>query len=293
MKGTLARTSSCSRCAVVPVCLSPRTLTLSRLPAPVRSPCRFLDVSRGICARARARRRRRPFRRAQHLLLESRRIREPGLAGAVHEALLMRYAAATHRALLERAGPQAQEQRAHGCAARSPAAAAPSPASDRSKADVGASGGKDGATRQELVEARLARVRRLASAYTPTAQVWAAVFAQEAGGAASGGAGAGYSGTGAGVGDARVVEAAYEQWRRHDGAGATSAWAAWLLRSGRGREAIGVVARARSALGEKDGLEVERRWKAALDEDAGAGARADRHVTGEEEGFAVVGEVLI
>ena len=57
-----------------------------------------------------------------------------------------------------------------------------------------------------------------------------------------------------------------------------------MLRHGRGQDAIAVVARARSALGDADGLEVERRWKTVVDGgDADAETRSaaredDRHV---------------
>ena len=80
------------------------------------------------------------------------------------------------------------------------------------------------------------------------------------------------------------MQAVYEQWRSGSAVEATTAWATWLLRHGRGQDAIAVVARARSALGDADGLEVERRWKTVVDGgDADAEARSaaredDRHV---------------
>ena len=250
---TVTPTSSWSRCAAPP-CYAPCP---AYSPAPVRSSC--FSPSPHPLARAPG--------AAQHLLHESRLIRDPAQAGAVHEVLLIRYAAATHRALLAH----------HARPAQTPTRPQRTSASD--KADD--------------VEARLARVRRIATAYKPSARVWAAVFAQEthapdaggeedegdaeeglaagdaagAAGVAAPGAPGGASGAGY-FGDASVVRAVYEQWRRCDGVEATTGWATWLLRRGEGREAIAVVARARSALGDADGLEVERRWKTVLDGEA-------------------------
>ena len=65
-----------------------------------------------------------------------------------------------------------------------------------------------------------------------------------------------------------MLRTVYEFWRQSDCMEATVAWATWLLRSGRGKDALAVVARARSALGDADGLEVERRWKTMLDGEA-------------------------
>ena len=80
--------------------------------------------------------------------------------------LLIRYAAATHRALLA----------LHQQSSRS---IAPLAGSTSARSRSTASEERDDAV--ELVEAHLARVRRLATAYKPSARVWAEVFAQEAG----------------------------------------------------------------------------------------------------------------
>ncbi|KAI0645423.1 U3 small nucleolar RNA-associated protein 6-domain-containing protein [Trametes meyenii] len=161
----------------------------------------------------------------------AKRIREPAAAGrAVHEVLLIRYAAATH------AGLPHLIQRAEAA----------------------------------LTEARLARVRRLGTAHAPSARVWAEVFKQEAQGSWEPAADDG--------GDVRVLGAVYEFWRQCDGVESTAAWAAWLLRSGRGKDAVAVVGRARSVLGEEAGEAVERRWKGIL-EGTGAGTE---HGAGEE-----------
>ncbi|KAI0743827.1 U3 small nucleolar RNA-associated protein 6-domain-containing protein [Daedaleopsis nitida] len=217
----------------------------------------------------------------EHLLHESQLIREPAAAGALHEVLLIRYAAATHRAFLYRAGAT--------CRARSPASPA-SPAHGRRHIAAPllrqrqTSDAPDAqAPVRPSPEARLARVRRIAAAYMPTARVWEEVFKQEmslstavgdastreSGASASHSSrGGGDSGPANGDGDGRVLRAVYEIWREKDGVEATIAWAAWLLRSGNGREAIAVVARTRSVLGATAGEEVERRWKRVLDGDA-------------------------
>lgn len=127
---------------------------------------------------------------------------------------------------------------------------------------------------QPDVDARLARVRQIGTAYVPSTAVWAEVFRQEA--QAEGAAGGrranhSYPYPGDADGDARVLRAVYEFWRQKDGVEATVAWTTWLLRRGRAKEAVAVVARARSVLGEEGGDEVERRWKAVLDGDAAAG----------------------
>lgn len=131
-----------------------------------------------------------------------------------------------------------------------------------------------------LAEARIARVRRLGAVHTPSARVWAEVFRQECGWHADPPA----SGLDADA-DAQVLGAVYEFWRQSDGVEATAAWAGWLLRSGRSQEAVAVVGRARSVLGEQAGEEVERRWKAVLDGPAEAGEDVEEggaDVTGEE-----------
>ncbi|KAI0690201.1 U3 small nucleolar RNA-associated protein 6-domain-containing protein [Cerioporus squamosus] len=197
----------------------------------------------------------------EQLLHESSLIREPAAASALHEVLLIRYAAASHRALLHRfritSAPATIAQappRRHVGQQRHIA---------NVRGDLSAS-----------AEARLARVRKIGSAYAPSARVWAEVFRQEAGGdsdvattasTSAGGADSPRSSFGDADGDERVIRAVYEFWRQTDGAEATVAWATWLLRSGRSKDAVAVVARARSVLGEAAGEAVERRWKSVLD----------------------------
>ena len=110
--------------------------------------------------------------------------------------------------------------------------------------------------------------------------MWAEVFKQEAGDVA-GGADVARSYFGDADGDERVLRTVYEFWRQSDGVEATVAWASWLLRSGRGKDALAVVARARSVLGEAAGETVERRWKSVLDgpEDAVAAVTVNSEET--------------
>ncbi|KAI0769680.1 U3 small nucleolar RNA-associated protein 6-domain-containing protein [Trametes elegans] len=217
------------------------------------------------------------------LLSECKRLREPAAAGAVHEVLLMRYAAASHRALLHqiargahhanlprpRPRAHAQQQRQHG-------------KNNHDDDGDGESESENTGAPQTPAEARLARVRRLGTAHAPSARVWAEVFRQESAGTAPGRPGPGADGDA--EGDARVLRAVYEFWRQADGVAATGAWAAWLLGSGRAQEAVAVVGRARSVLGERAGAEVERRWQAALSLDAAAEGGAGESQSGEEGG---------
>ncbi|KAI8975808.1 U3 small nucleolar RNA-associated protein 6-domain-containing protein [Trametes punicea] len=211
----------------------------------------------------------------EHLLHDSKRVREPAAARAIHEVLLIRYAAASHRALLHQIA--GSERRVDEYDGKSESESEP-------RARMAAVG-----IRAALTEARLARVRRLATAYAPTARVWAEVFKQESQQhprpqhhrtrSGSGPSDA----DGDGDGDARVLGAVYEFWRQTDGVEATAAWAGWLLRSGRGKDAVAVVGRARSVLGERAGEEVERRWRAIVDGESAAEKGAGEEA-GEDEG---------
>ena len=230
-------------------------------------------------------------------------IREPAATGALHEVLLIRYAAASHRALLSRVGIT-RDDRHGGTSSPIPASESSDPLGARDIAlpqrkwrhpqAQAPSESAEGAQRstESALDARLARVRRIGTAFVPSARVWAEVFAQEAGGAAAGSRLAlrsnhSYAGPRPDD-DARVLRAVYEFWRQKDGVEATIAWATWLLRSGDGREAVAVVARARSVLGDGPGAEVERRWKAVLDGD-GDGIDVDEDGARESEGDATEG----
>ncbi|KAL6308122.1 U3 small nucleolar RNA-associated protein 6-domain-containing protein [Sparassis latifolia] len=159
------------------------------------------------------------------LLRESKRITDPAAWSAVHEVLLVRYAAAV-LALAD--------------------------------GDLGAA----------TAAARVQRVRHIATAYMPSAKVWARVFAQAAAAMQSGLQG---------DAELRVLEEVYEYWRREDGVAATAEWAKLLLRRGKGKEAQAAVMRARSWLTADESGEVERRWAIDLEgppEDSGAAAAA-------------------
>ncbi|EIW63031.1 snoRNA-binding rRNA-processing protein UTP6 [Trametes versicolor FP-101664 SS1] len=228
----------------------------------------------------------------EHLLPESKRIRQPAAASAIHEVLLMRYAAATHRALLlqhdthlnlieGRATAGAATPASNGDGGRR--ARVRDRAAQQGQQATPQRGQQRPAPPTALAEARIARVRRLGAVHTPSARVWAEVFRQECNWHADPPA----SGPDA---DARVLGAVYEFWRQSDGVEATAAWAGWLLRSGRSQEAVAVVGRARSVLGEQAGEEVERRWKAVLDGPAHAEEGADAEADVEDGGADVTGE---
>lgn len=201
----------------------------------------------------------------------------------------MRYAAATHRALLLQhdthlnltEGRATSDSDGHARVG------------DRAAQQVQQATPQRPAPPTALAEARIARVRRLGAVHTPSARVWAEVFRQECGWRGDSASGPDVYVAGpdpqADV-DARVLGAVYEFWRQSDGVEATAAWAGWLLRSGRSQEAVAVVGRARSVLGEQAGEEVERRWKAVLDGPAHADESADAEADVEEGGADVTGE---
>lgn len=187
----------------------------------------------------------------------------------------MRYAAATHRALLLQHDTHLNLTEGRATSASDGDARV----GDRAAQQVQQATPQRPAPPTALAEARIARVSRLGAVHTPSARVWAEVFRQECGWHADPPA----SGLDADS-DAQVLGAVYEFWRQSDGVEATAAWAGWLLRSGRSQEAVAVVGRARSVLGEQAGEEVERRWKAILD----GPAEAQEEV--EEGGADVTGE---
>ncbi|TBU43639.1 hypothetical protein BD309DRAFT_960198 [Dichomitus squalens] len=261
------------------------------------------------------------------LLHESQLIRDPAAASALHEVLLIRYAAASHCALALLYRPKITHDDRHTSAiAAPPAARSPSRGGKAEKAselaqrgsaraqpawrtqDPDVSNSREaygsqssstsaaGSTCRPPVDARLARVRRIGTAYVPSARVWSEVFSQESGGVSHAvTSGADITADGGQVysghvdDDARVLRSVYEYWRQRDGVGATIAWAAWLLRTGDGKEAVAVISRARSVLRETDGETVERRWKAVLDgQDSREGGAGEEHG---EDGRADAGPI--
>ncbi|KAF8995433.1 U3 small nucleolar RNA-associated protein 6-domain-containing protein [Cyathus striatus] len=97
-------------------------------------------------------------------------------------------------------------------------------------------------------------IRHMASKYLTTGRVWREVFrvTEETGNEDDE--------------QGRILEEVYEMWRREEGVEATVEWARWLLGHGKGREGSEVVMRARSWMSETERGEVERGWKAVLDE---------------------------
>ena len=97
---------------------------------------------------------------------------------------------------------------------------------------------------------RIQFVREIAREYHATAKLWRAVFSSEVERKDGG----------------RVLQEVFELWRKKDEVEATVAWGKWLLTNDRGKEAMGVMVRARSSLKEADRRELEQRWKVTLDE---------------------------
>ncbi|KAF7979883.1 hypothetical protein HWV62_40667 [Athelia sp. TMB] len=94
-------------------------------------------------------------------------------------------------------------------------------------------------------------MRKIGTAYLPTARVWASVFSSEA---ARGD-----------VADDRLLRDIFDFWRKKAGLEATIAWGRWLLKNGRGKEASRLVVGARAYLDEAACLDLEKQWTAALD----------------------------
>lgn len=118
--------------------------------------------------------------------------------------------------------------------------------------------------------ARLAHFRRTLALSLPGAATLGAFFASEAALGA----------------DAApdVLQAVYEVWRRRDAGGAALAWAAWLVRRGRGKDAAEVVGRARAEVAGDDARRaaLEEGWRAVLGELEQGGARMEED--GDEDG---------
>lgn len=94
-------------------------------------------------------------------------------------------------------------------------------------------------------------IRKVGTAYLPTARVWADIFTSEVGR----GPAADYS----------LLRDVFEFWRKKAGLEATIAWGRWLLTNGRGIEASRLVVSARTYLDEAACLGLEKQWTAALD----------------------------
>ena len=94
-------------------------------------------------------------------------------------------------------------------------------------------------------------MRKIGTAYLPTARVWASVFSSEA---ARGDAA-----------DDRLLRDIFDFWRKKAGLEATIAWGRWLLKNGRGKEASRLVVGARAFLDDAACVDLEKQWTAALD----------------------------
>ncbi|KZT70905.1 hypothetical protein DAEQUDRAFT_764160 [Daedalea quercina L-15889] len=165
---------------------------------------------------------------------------------AVQEMLLMRYAKATDIELRLRFRPETFEER------EVPPARIHKRKRARGDADAEAR-----LPSMAYTDARVARVRRIGTAYLLTAPVWREVFAQEV-----------VAEVEVPACSARVLEMVYEQWRRKDPVHATVGWARWLLSHGKAKAATEVVMRARSSLPEDETRVLEQLWKKEVDEPA-------------------------
>lgn len=67
---------------------------------------------------------------------------------------------------------------------------------------------------------------------------------------------------------ATILEEVFELWRKKDTLEASVAWARWLFKHGKGKEAISVIVRARSWLmgDETARMELEKRWTGVLED---------------------------
>jgi len=106
----------------------------------------------------------------------------------------------------------------------------------------------------ELSAKWLTEVRRIGRRYLTTDRVWQNMFRV--------------------IGDTdtwregkeEVLGAVYREWREKDRVEAVVEWGRWLVKHGKGGEASAMVACATRALEEDERLQVEKRWREALDE---------------------------
>lgn len=61
-------------------------------------------------------------------------------------------------------------------------------------------------------------------------------------------------------GSAIVLEEIYELWRTANVVEATIAWAEWLLKNGKGKEASVLIVRSKGSVGQKEQEEMETQW---------------------------------
>jgi len=109
-------------------------------------------------------------------------------------------------------------------------------------------------TGRQTAGQRIRFIHEIAREYHPSAKVWAKMFSLEA---EDGDTGLG-----------QVLQEVFELWRTKDEIEATVTWGRWLLRNGRGKEAMEAMVRARSSLHGTDRTRFETRWKVTLDEEA-------------------------
>lgn len=96
------------------------------------------------------------------------------------------------------------------------------------------------------------RIRALEARHTPSARVWSEVFKQEMQSVGQ-------------IKNDKAIQFAYQTWRKQDAIEATIAWAEWLLKNSRGKDAMGVISNF-MASGKEGRNEVERRWTDMLND---------------------------
>lgn len=116
----------------------------------------------------------------------------------------------------------------------------------------------------DAATARSSCFRRLCSVNLPDAQVYKAFFLSEA------------SLSPPDVSEV-VLKEVYNMWRRRDAVDAALAWAGWLVRKGRGREASEVVSSARAEVAGRNEQrqQLEDGWRAVLASIEQDGAKDD------------------
>ncbi|KAJ4493967.1 U3 snoRNP protein [Lentinula edodes] len=90
----------------------------------------------------------------------------------------------------------------------------------------------------------LQKLRHMQSRFLNTGKVWQKMFQLEA----------------EQNGSAIVLEEIYELWRKANVVEATIAWAEWLLKNGKGKEASVLIVRSKGSVGQKEQEEMETQW---------------------------------
>ncbi|KAJ3984445.1 U3 small nucleolar RNA-associated protein 6-domain-containing protein [Lentinula detonsa] len=98
---------------------------------------------------------------------------------------------------------------------------------------------------------KLQNLRHMQSRFINTGKVWQKMFQLEAEEE---------------KGDAIVLKEIYELWRKANVLEATIAWAEWLLKNGKGKEASGLIVRSKGSVGQKEQEEMETEWVRVMEQ---------------------------